>query len=158
MNYGVHWLLNVLVKGEGMPGLILFRALHPTRGIRVDETWRALDEQRRRLSVQGRKAFGSSRCPGDGARHRPLRDAGPLSGAPHRTGSTVVTDVRIGISKSAHLPWRFLLEESPHLSVKLGSRTPGRRFGPKSSAPFENDKGLGRILRPAWPLRIRGRV
>jgi DNA-3-methyladenine glycosylase len=30
----------------------------------------------------------------------------------------IVADARIGISRSAHLPWRFLIAESPHLSVK----------------------------------------
>ncbi|HEX3817683.1 MAG TPA: DNA-3-methyladenine glycosylase, partial [Chthoniobacterales bacterium] len=31
-NYGVHWMLNVLVKGGPRDGLILIRALEPTRG------------------------------------------------------------------------------------------------------------------------------
>ncbi|HEV8422214.1 MAG TPA: DNA-3-methyladenine glycosylase, partial [Chthoniobacterales bacterium] len=32
-NYGVHWMLNVLVKGGPRNGLILIRALEPRRGI-----------------------------------------------------------------------------------------------------------------------------
>ena len=32
LNYGVHWLLNVLVKGGPEDGIILIRALEPTRG------------------------------------------------------------------------------------------------------------------------------
>ncbi len=31
-NYGVHWMLNVLVKGGPRDGLILIRALEPTAG------------------------------------------------------------------------------------------------------------------------------
>ena len=33
LNYGVHWLFNVLVKGPDMAGFVLFRALEPTSGI-----------------------------------------------------------------------------------------------------------------------------
>src|SRR4029078_11360021 len=33
LNYGVHWLLNVLVKGGAEDGFVLFRALEPTRGV-----------------------------------------------------------------------------------------------------------------------------
>src|SRR5213075_3062116 len=32
-NYGVHWMLNVLVKGGRADGFVLIRALEPTRGI-----------------------------------------------------------------------------------------------------------------------------
>src|SRR3989442_1494671 len=32
LNYGMHWLLNVLVKNGAQEGFVLFRALHPTRG------------------------------------------------------------------------------------------------------------------------------
>ena len=34
-NYGVHWMLNVLVKGGPRDGLILIRALEPERGINL---------------------------------------------------------------------------------------------------------------------------
>ena len=35
LNYGMYWLLNVLVKDGGEDGLILFRALEPTDGLAV---------------------------------------------------------------------------------------------------------------------------
>src|SRR5258708_9403130 len=34
LNYGVHWLLNFLVKGESFPGFVLIRALEPRAGIK----------------------------------------------------------------------------------------------------------------------------
>ena len=36
MNYGVHWLLNVLVKGDAN-GFVLIRALQPTRALKKME-------------------------------------------------------------------------------------------------------------------------
>ena len=33
MNYGVHWLFNILVKGGKRSGFVLFRALEPVSGI-----------------------------------------------------------------------------------------------------------------------------
>ncbi len=35
LNYGVHWLLNFLVKGGQANGFVLIRALEPTRGCQV---------------------------------------------------------------------------------------------------------------------------
>ena len=32
LNYGLHWLLNFLVKGKSVNGFVLIRALEPTRG------------------------------------------------------------------------------------------------------------------------------
>ena len=32
-NYGMYWLLNVLVKGGTEDGFVLFRAIEPTRGV-----------------------------------------------------------------------------------------------------------------------------
>ena len=50
-NYGVHWMLNVLVKGREN-GFVLIRALEPTRGI-------ALMRKRRDVHDVHRALFGS---------------------------------------------------------------------------------------------------
>ena len=46
-NYGVHWMLNVLVKGAPRTGLILIRALEPRRGLALMRARRGLDDVRR---------------------------------------------------------------------------------------------------------------
>ena len=36
----------------------------------------------------------------------------------------VLTDIRIGISKAIDHPWRFLMQENPHVSVKYPAKRP----------------------------------
>ena len=122
MNYGMHWLLNVLVKGE-TNGFVLFRALEPTRGLREME-------QRRLARAKSPLVFslhGLCSGPGkltqaldvDGRDHgRDLCAGGDVGFLPARSAPSVETDVRIGISKAAHFPWRFLARGSPFVSVR----------------------------------------
>ena len=121
MNYGVHWLLNVLVKGE-TNGFVLFRALEPTRGFREMERRRL--ERAKSALVFSLHALCSG--PGkltqaleiDGNDHgRDLCAGGKVGFLPRSSPIAVETDVRIGISKAAHLPWRFLARGSEFVSV-----------------------------------------
>jgi len=122
MNYGVHWLLNVLVKG-GTSGFVLIRALEPTRGIR--------EMERRRLARAKSPLVFSlhALCSGpgklaqalgvDGRDHgRDLCAGGGIGFLPPASPPAVESDVRIGISKAAHLPWRFLARGSQFVSVR----------------------------------------
>jgi DNA-3-methyladenine glycosylase len=123
LNYGMYWLLNVLVKGGGCDGILLLRALEPTRGLEL------MRERRRRERL-------TDLCSGPGKLGVALAlsraDHGhPL--APHPSASRsqkrgflprqqdapveLITDVRIGISQAIDLPWRFLVKECPHVSV-----------------------------------------
>jgi DNA-3-methyladenine glycosylase len=127
MNYGVHWLLNVLVKGEpgsnSINGFVLIRALEPTRGVR--------EMERRRLARAKSPLVFSlhALCSGpgkltqaldvDGCDHgRDLCAGGPVGFLPPAASVAVQADVRIGISKAAHLPWRFLARGSEFVSVR----------------------------------------
>lgn len=123
MNYGVHWLLNVLVKGGPRSGFVLIRALEPTRGVRAME--------RRRLARARSPLVFSihALCSGpgkltqalevDGRDHgRDLCAGGGIGFLPPAAPPAIETDVRIGISKAAHLPWRFLAAGSRFVSVR----------------------------------------
>jgi DNA-3-methyladenine glycosylase len=114
-NYGVHWMLNVLVKGGPRNGLILIRALEPIRGINVMKQRRAVDEITRLCSGPGKLTQALDIT----ARHHEI----DLCKDPrhHFLGRAsddieVVTDPRIGISRSKDFHWRFTLQGSPFVS------------------------------------------
>ena len=118
-NYGVHWMLNVLVKGDAN-GFVLIRALEPRRGVELMQRRRGVSDLRQLCSGPGKitQAFAITdrdheRDLCSDPRHRFVSNS--------RATFDVVADKRIGISRSAHLPWRFTLRDSPFVSraVKL---------------------------------------
>jgi len=124
-NYGVHWMLNVLVKGGAGDGFVLFRALEPTRGLAV-MTRRRETNRRKKTAPLAVTAL----CSGPGKMAQALAVTGRDHGRdfcddaraafyPAEAPVAVVAGTRIGISRAQELPWRFVLAGSPHLSVPL---------------------------------------
>ena len=116
LNYGVHWLLNVLVKGGPEDGIILLRALEPTRGIRKMAQRRGTQTHHALCSGPGKltQALGIT-----GADHeRDLCATKRFGFRPRTRDIQLVTDRRIGITKAADLPWRFLEHDSMFVSVR----------------------------------------
>lgn len=114
-NYGVHWMLNALVKGK-RDGFVLIRALEPLEGIEEMKRVRQQTELRSLCSGPGKlaQALGIT-----GADHG--RD---LCSDPHfafHTGGTklqVLDSPRIGITRAVEFPWRFYAGENQHVSRK----------------------------------------
>lgn len=116
LNYGVHWLLNLLVRDGAGTGFVLVRALEPTSGLEI---------MRERRKVGKVEAL----CSGPGKLTQALAINGTSHGQdffalaeaairlPERTAA-LETDRRVGITKSADLEWRFLAKGSPFVSVK----------------------------------------
>lgn len=111
LNYGIHWMLNVLARD----GILLIRALEPRFGLPL------MRERRRREALR-------DLCSGPGK----LGQALGLTGADHGAdltkgqfcqdgadagGPLIVTGPRIGITKAVDLPWRFMEKGSPWISV-----------------------------------------
>jgi DNA-3-methyladenine glycosylase len=126
LNYGMYWLLNVLIRGGSEDGFVLIRAIEPTSGIH---------SMRKR---RGTPKPDTSLCSGPGKLAQALGITGAvhgldLCGVPERgfrgglSDARVIADVRVGISKAAHLPWRFLLAENRYVSVHAGRVKPVRR-------------------------------
>ncbi len=121
-NYGMHWMLNVLTKGDEH-GFILIRAIEPLRGLRA--------MQRRRGGRTGRELTG-----GPGRLAAALGVTGRHHGADFCTGAKrcfvaggaadIVADARIGISRAQDLPWRFSLRGNLYVSVPPGRKKPSR--------------------------------
>lgn len=118
MNYGVHWMLNLLVKGGPRSGLILIRALEPRRGLALMRARRGVDDVRRLCSGPGKLAQALDIT----KRHHEMNLCadprhGFLASEPHEI--EVVADPRIGISRAKDFPWRFTLAGSPYVSVPV---------------------------------------
>ena len=121
MNYGVHWMLNLLVKGGERSGLILIRALEPRRGLALMKARRGVDDIRLLCSGPGKLAQALDIT----KRHHEMNicDDRRFCLLPAKAAQIpVVADPRIGISRATEFPWRFTLAESPFLSrrVRIG--------------------------------------
>ena len=115
-SYGAHWMLNVLVKGD-TNGFVLIRAIQPTNGIALMKKRRDIDDERQLCSGPGKltQAFAIT--------HR--HDEMDLCVDPRHCfvkcddDVDVVADLRIGITRSAHHPWRFTLRGSQFVSRRV---------------------------------------
>ena len=116
-SYGAHWMLNVLVKG-GTDGFVLIRAIQPNHGIALMKKRRVVDGEHQLCSGPGKltQAFAITN------RHHEM----DLCVDPHHCFAEatdkdvdVVADARIGITRSAHHPWRFTLRGSKFVSRRV---------------------------------------
>jgi DNA-3-methyladenine glycosylase len=112
-SYGIHWCLNLVCEEEGVASAVLVRALEPTYGLDQMRARRGLDEPRLLCAGPGRlcQALGITR----------EHDGLPLYRPPFelRDGvrpAEVVAGRRIGITRAAELPWRYVLAGSRFVS------------------------------------------
>lgn len=114
LNYGVHWLFNILVKGPSGNGFVLLRATEPP------------------VDPQAAPALpGAGPCAGPGKLTRVFGITGEVHGRDLFSGSTGVFSLpakqppsqlqitatpRIGISRGTEILWRFVLQDNPHAS------------------------------------------
>lgn len=116
-SYGAHWMLNVLVKGAA-DGFVLIRAIQPTQGVALMNKRRGVDDEHQLCSGPGKltQAFAITN------RHHEM----DLCLDPRHCFTNaadddvdVVADARIGITRSAHHPWRFTLRGSKFVSRRV---------------------------------------
>ena len=107
-------MLNVLVKGEEN-GFVLFRALEPRVGVEGMKKRRGTIDVKSLCSGPGKltQALGIT-----GRHHEVNLCADPQHCFVRNSNTTidVVADARIGITRSAHYPWRFTMRGSPFVS------------------------------------------
>ena len=113
--YGMHWCLNAVTEATGFPAAVLLRALEPMAGI---ETMR-----RRRGGMRDREL-----CSGPAKLCEALGITGREDGVPLTRGRLrivrnasrhhfdIVVTPRIGITRAADWPLRFLIKDAPWVS------------------------------------------
>lgn len=114
LNYGVHWMLNAHVKGHEN-GFVLIRALEPTRGLELMQQRRGVSDVRQLCSGPGKLTKALQITAADDERDLcsdPAHCFVQVSDKP----ADVIADLRIGITRSADLPWRFTLRGSRFIS------------------------------------------
>jgi DNA-3-methyladenine glycosylase len=118
--YGMHSCLNISCEPAGQAGSVLVRALEPLQGLAQMAAWRGLAPHaapRLLTSGPGRlcQAFGITRATHNGVdllsrdSDLQLRDDG------YKTPSILATP-RIGITKAAERPLRYVIAGHPYLS------------------------------------------
>jgi DNA-3-methyladenine glycosylase len=113
--YGVHWCFNAVTRSVGSPSAVLVRALEPLEGVEL---------MRERRGV----AHDRDLTNGPGKLCEALGITGELNGLPLRKSaieilrgdpvpdSLVQVTPRIGITKSAEWPLRWLVKDNPYVS------------------------------------------
>jgi DNA-3-methyladenine glycosylase len=120
--YGMYECLNLVAEAEGKPGCVLIRAVEPVSGIGI--------MQRRRPAARKLEDLAS----GPGKLTMALAITRAQNGADVTRGSLVIREPsearaveiqvtpRIGISRCADLPLRFLIHGSRFVSAAAGRR------------------------------------
>jgi DNA-3-methyladenine glycosylase len=110
-SYGLHWCLNLTSAPAGVGAAVLIRAMEPLEGIEVIRRRRMGVIDRRLADGPGKltAAMGITSAH-DGLRNAPeavLRTEGTWADA--KTRRTIIVTPRIGISRAADWPLRFVL-------------------------------------------------
>jgi DNA-3-methyladenine glycosylase len=145
LSYGMHYLLNAVCEGEGVGSAVLVRALRPVEG--------------RALMVR-RRGRATGLCDGPGKLSQALgidatRDGDDLTSGSLRVRwgeppeGEVVATTRIGITRGADLPWRYLVRGDENVSV--APKTISKRDLQRQEPWREPSRALSREPGPQRP-------
>src|SRR5262249_54377890 len=125
--YGCHFCVNAVCRPKGIGEAVLIRAIEPSFG--MDWMWRHRQVRKERDLANGpaklceameidRRLDGVDLCDSQS----PLLIAeNPKAQAFRNEFGPIVTTKRIGITRAAHLPLRFYLDNSPSVSQRRAS-------------------------------------
>jgi DNA-3-methyladenine glycosylase len=115
-SYGVHWCLNLVCEEEGTAAAVLIRALEPTHGLERMRERRRTDNERLLCAGPGRLCEALAVT---GAHDGAALDESPFELRARTRRVEVVATPRIGITRAADLPWRYVLAGSRFVSRPL---------------------------------------
>ncbi|MGH7653285.1 MAG: DNA-3-methyladenine glycosylase [Gemmatimonadaceae bacterium] len=113
--YGMHWCVNAVTRRAGLPSAVLIRAVEPLEGIAAMRRRRGVKRERELTNGPAKlcEAFAITGAHnGVSLRTSPLRI---LNGEAVPDREVAITR-RIGISKAAEEPLRWIIRESPYVS------------------------------------------
>ena len=123
LSYGVHYCCNVVTGTEGTGTAILIRAVEPLEGI----NWMIMNRFGKN-KLGEKELYQLTNGPGKVCKsfditkkHSGLDLTGDriyLDDSELKKDEEIAVSKRIGITKSAHLPWRFFIKNNPYLSRK----------------------------------------
>lgn len=126
--YGVHYCLNISCLPDGVPGGVLIRALEPVTGIKEMAQARGLEDldfssaRNLRLLTSGpgklSEALGITRPRDNGKDMVSSHSDLEVMEDDYKAGKVAVTP-RIGITKSAEMPLRYVIAGNPFVSGKV---------------------------------------
>jgi DNA-3-methyladenine glycosylase len=115
-SYGIHWCLNLVCEGEGVPSAVLVRALEPTEGLEKMRARRGLEDPRLLASGPGRLCQALAIT----GEHDGLSLEAPPFELRERTEPVdVLAGARVGITRATEVPWRYVEAGSRFLSRPL---------------------------------------
>jgi DNA-3-methyladenine glycosylase len=115
--YGMHWCFNAVTRAKGEPSAVLVRALEPVHGIELMRERRGV---RRDVDLTNGPAKLCDALGIDGHFNRAILQRGPLTireGSPIPDSRVAVTP-RIGITRCADWPLRWIVRDSEFVSGK----------------------------------------
>ena len=115
LSYGMHWCANLVCGAEGQASAVLLRALEPVKGLETMRERRGVTADRQLCSGPGKlcQALAITRDL-DGTLME--RSAVKVFGSEVAGPPPAVVTPRIGITKAADWPLRFVVESSPWTS------------------------------------------
>jgi DNA-3-methyladenine glycosylase len=114
--YGMYWCFNAVTRQKGLPSAVLVRALEPLEGVELMRMRRPKVKKDRDLANGPGKLCLALGIDGMMNRH-PLQDK-PLILREHTSydDEQILITPRIGITKAADRPLRWIVKDNPHVS------------------------------------------
>lgn len=109
-SYGIHWCLNIVCGPEGVADAVLVRALEPEHGVELMRARRG-----RAPLTAGPGNVGQALAAG------PHLNGTPAQLLPPVRRRRVARTTRIGLTRAADRPWRFLDPDSGWVSRPISS-------------------------------------